>query len=173
MSPNPFQSSGREWYTPAPQRARPADKCAARGRRRQIDTKCHHSLYWCDADRSRSRACSDMPGFAKFARVTEMLVVPDDNCGVVPRMSGASGSPVTPIFLAGIDNLASRAVPGDHMPAGSVHRSSGNPPSPSFSADGDKMMTFGPDTKSYDYSCIYNGPAARPPVCKSHFNKTT
>ena len=31
--------SGREWYTPAPPRARPADKCAARGRRRQIDTK--------------------------------------------------------------------------------------------------------------------------------------
>ena len=50
------------------------------------------------------RACSDRPGFAKFARVTEMLVVPDENCAVVPRMSGASGSPVTPIFLAGSIN---------------------------------------------------------------------
>ena len=44
------------------------------------------------------RACSDRPGFAKFARVTEMLVVLDE------RMSGASGSPVTPIFLAGSIN---------------------------------------------------------------------
>jgi len=28
---------------PAPRRARPADKCAARGRKRQIDTKCHQT----------------------------------------------------------------------------------------------------------------------------------
>ena len=37
-------SSGHEWYTPAPRRARPADKCAERGRRRQTDTKCHQHV---------------------------------------------------------------------------------------------------------------------------------
>jgi len=47
---------------------------------------------------------SDRPGFAKFARVKEMLVVPDENCGVALRMSGASGRPVNPIFRDGSIN---------------------------------------------------------------------
>ena len=64
-----------------------------------LGMQCH-----CTGVMPTGRACSDRPGFAKFARVTEMLVVPDENCGVVPRMSGASGSPVTPIFLAGSIN---------------------------------------------------------------------
>ena len=68
-----------------------------------LSIQCH-----CTCVIPTGRACSDRtgdrPGFAKFACVTEMLVVPDENCGVVPRMSGASGSPVTPIFLAGSIN---------------------------------------------------------------------
>ena len=64
-----------------------------------LGMQCH-----CTGVMPTGRACSDRPGFAKFARVTEMLVVPDENCGVVPRMSGASGSPVTPTFLAGSIN---------------------------------------------------------------------
>ena len=49
-----------------------------------LGMQCH-----CTGVMPTDRACSDRPGFAKFARVTEMLVVPDENCGVVPRMSGA------------------------------------------------------------------------------------
>ena len=49
-----------------------------------LGMQCH-----CTGVMPTGRACSDRPGFAKFARVTEMLVVPDENCGVVPRMSGA------------------------------------------------------------------------------------
>ena len=49
-----------------------------------LGMQCH-----CTGVMPTGRACSDRPGFAKFARVTEMLVVPYENCGVVPRMSGA------------------------------------------------------------------------------------
>ena len=64
-----------------------------------LGMQCH-----CTGVMPTDRACSDRPGFAKFARVIEMLVVPDENGGVAPRMCGASGSPVTPIFLAGSIN---------------------------------------------------------------------
>ena len=37
--------------------------------------QCH-----CTGVMRTGRAYSDRPGFAKFARVTEMLVVPDENC---------------------------------------------------------------------------------------------
>ena len=64
-----------------------------------LGMQCH-----CTGMMLTGRACSDRPGFAKFARVTEMLVVPDENCGVAPRMGGASGRPVTPIYRAGSIN---------------------------------------------------------------------
>ena len=66
-----------------------------------LGMQCH-----CTCVMRTGRACSDRPGFAKFARVTEMMVVPDENSVELHRVCvvGASGSPVTPTYRAGSIN---------------------------------------------------------------------